>query len=411
MANGIFGYYTVEEINADPSILNGRTINGSSIREGTLIGLRLENVTLTNTTLHSIEFYDFSIKNVVFENCSFIKCKFSGAIEGCDLENVIFKGGIMANSGTPGVLSNITEWEYVNAKSVIFDNVSMRAARLRSWRGSVILRNMNDFRDYDNGGAILTGGNMNLRIDNCQLESITRPAIQLCAIFYGSTIYATNSKFTNGSGLGGSQTKATYIDNCEFSGVASLGFPQVMVVKNSILQLSTFARSGDLYFVNNKYLTCTYRRFEMHTMVNANNAYFINDDMTMKSASDNNSVQPIAVNITGGGANISNAELHKLHFMDDIDYINLRNVRILGGKWYNLNLKGGQWENVEIHAPIEIVGSAPQFGDDLKFYNVTYPQGSPFNSAVQLNITESRQPFAWPEVHVPTLEEMGIEPD
>jgi hypothetical protein len=178
MANGIFSSYTAEEINADPSVLNGRTIHGSSVRDGRLYGLRLENVTLTNTTLHSITFYNFSMKNVVFANCSFIKCDFSGKHpERSDLENVTFQGGVMANSG--------------------------------------------DYRGYSN--------------------------------------------------------------------------------------------------------------------------------ITL-------------------------------------------------------------WENVDLHPHIEITGSAPQFGD-LKVYNLTTPQGSPFNSAVQLTVTESRQPFAWPEVHVPTLEEMGIEPD
>jgi hypothetical protein len=46
MANGIFGW-SVEQINANPSVLDGRTISGES-----WIGLRLENIPLANTTFN-----------------------------------------------------------------------------------------------------------------------------------------------------------------------------------------------------------------------------------------------------------------------------------------------------------------------------------------------------------------------
>jgi hypothetical protein len=195
----------------------------------------------------------------------------------------------------------------------------------------------------------------------------------------------------------------------------SLGYPQVMVVKNSILEINTNARSGDLYFVNNKYLTFTDPYgVAVQSVVNGNNVYFINDDMAMKSADGSENTNLLPVHIVGGGANIYNADLHKPCLMNDIDYINLRNVKILGGRWHDLNLKSGHWENVEIHAPIEITGSAPQFGDDLKFYKVSFhppPPTGPFNAPVSIRATEIKQPFDWPEVHVPTLQEMGIDPD
>jgi uncharacterized protein YjbI with pentapeptide repeats len=339
------------------------------------------------------------------------------------MENVIFKGGIMSNSSRDERVYR-DDWNDVKVvNKVVFDGVSMRDASLSAfYDGTLIFKNMSDFRNYDSSGTILRGSrNINLRIDNCQLDGKGvdgKDGIQLCAIgepaHRDGTIYATNSKFTNGSGFAGSQTKTTYIDNCEFTGSAEVGYPQVMVIKNSILGIgvvSTNFHWGDIYFVNNKYLTC-FRpgdTYQYRSAVNSKNVYFINDGTAMKSADGSNHVQPIAVNVCGGGANIYDIDLQGPTFMGDIEYLNLRNVRILGGEWYNLNLKGGHWENVEIHAPIEIAGAPPQFGDDLKFYSVTTPQGSPFNTPVQFTVTESRQPFAWPEVHVPTLEEMGID--
>jgi uncharacterized protein YjbI with pentapeptide repeats len=409
MANGIFGSYTKEEINADPSILNGRTIHGSSIRNHMLYRLRMENMTLTNTTLNGITFPEFYFKNVIFENCSFINCEF---YEGA-LEEVIFKGGLMSNSSRRERAYR-HDWYLVNVNKIVLDGVSMRGVRLMGiGNGSLTFKNMGDFRDYENGGAILNGGKLRLRIDNCQLDG-ENSGIQLCKIGSSDdqdcTIYATNSKFTNGSGLSGSKGKF-YIDNCEFTGRASLGYPQVMVVKNSILDIEE-TDQGDLYFVNNKYLTRTGRYgVAVQSAVNGKNVYFINDDTAMKSADGSENTNFLAIYIGGGGVNISNADVHKPTIMGDIDYINLRNVRILGGRWHNLNLKGGHWENVELYPDIEITGAPPQFGDDVKFCNVTTPQGSPFNTPVQFTVTESRQPFAWPEVHVPTLQEMGIDPD
>jgi hypothetical protein len=90
---------------------------------------------------------------------------------------------------------------------------------------------------------------------------------------------------------------------------------------------------------------------------------------------------------------------------------NLRNVRILGGRWHDFNLKGGHWENVELYPPIEITGAPPQFGDDVIFYKVTAPQGGPFKEGMSFIVSTTKQPFDWPEIHVPTLEEMGIDPD
>jgi uncharacterized protein YjbI with pentapeptide repeats len=420
MANGIFGW-SVEHINDNPSILNGRTISGS-----TLDGLRLENVTLSNTTFNKVEAYVFNFKNVVFENCSFINCRFRGNRErgNTTMENVTFKGGVMSNDAHRLGIYRM-DWQYVYMNKVVFDGVSMHGAKVDAITGgSLTFRNMSDFKDYysDFGVPILNAYYMQFRLDNCQLDQQASGASlgsigDSSAADENSTIYATNSRFS-GAGLGRSETKATYIDNCEFTGGVGLGGPQVMVVKNSILGIGalpggTNTDRGDLYFVNNKYLTCIINRRRYNSGVNSKNVYFINDGMAMKSADGSNHVEPMAIGVVGGGANICDVDLDIPTFQNDIEYINLRNVKILGGRWLDLNLKGGQWENVEIHGPIEIIEAAPQFGD-LKCYNVTFHPplpNSPFSAAIQFKFTKSEQPFEWPEVHVPTLQEMGIEPD
>ncbi|MDR1397599.1 MAG: pentapeptide repeat-containing protein [Desulfarculales bacterium] len=414
---GILGL-TVEEINANPSILNGRSISGTGSDGAGYDGLRLENVTLSHTTFNNMWSVRFYFKNVVFKNCSFIDCEF---YEG-HMENVIFKGGVMSNSTTRQEAGHKSvDWRSVNVNKVVLDGVSMRGAKLGGmWGGSMTFRNMSAFGGYRDG-AILIGRDLQFRIDNCKLDAnaaATEEDLAICDIYgYGAdvnTIYATNSKFTNRSGFGNSKTRATYIDNCEFTGSASLGYPQVMVVKNSTLAIAP-TRGGNLYFVNNKFVPFLNRYGQSSpSSINSTNVYIFNDKTALKSEGGGKNAAPMPIHVKGGGANIYNLDLQEPRLQGDIKYLNLRNVRILGGEWFDLNLRGGQWENVEIHKPIEIKGAAPQFGKDLKFYNLTFhppaPTG-PFNVPIRFSAKESKQPFEWPEVHVPTLKEMGINPD
>jgi uncharacterized protein YjbI with pentapeptide repeats len=422
MAFGVFNY-TAEEVSANPSIISSRTISGAEWRD-----LRLENVTLSKTTFNKVKVDQFHFENVIFENCSFINCEFHGEYptEGI-LENVVFNGGVMSNTSRQEVAYRRAgiykvDWQDIKVNRIVLDGVRMHGARLYGiFGGSVTLKNLANFENYETGRYILSGRNIKLRIDNCQLDG-KDDMIQLCSLEgdepdqIPSTIYVTNSKFADGHGLGGSIIKALYVDNCEFTDLARLGRPQeIAVVKNSVLcALMNGGVYADVYFITNKFVTYYMSQFaiEVPTVLDCKNMYFLNDEMGMTSAADSKEVrQPIAVSIAGSRVNIYDIDLQNSTFFSDIDYLNLRNVKILGGEWKNLNVKGGHWENVEIHAPIEIRGTAPQFGDEVIFYNVTFPQGSPFDTEVNFSAKVSKQPFDWPKVHVPTLAEMGLDPD
>jgi hypothetical protein len=221
------------------------------------------------------------------------------------------------------------------------------------------------------------------------------------------------------SGFGGSRNRATYVENCQITGYGTLAIPQIMVVKDSVLTVN--AEGGDLYFVNNKFIPLFQDKAKnplalskvLHSALGGNRMFFIG----------NNQDTPMPINIIGGGAYIYDTDLDRPIFLEEIDFINLRNVKIIGGDFFNLILKEGQWENVVLLPPIEITGNKFEIGH-LNVYNVTAPQGYPFQGNPDIKrayggqpfdnvkVTYSDRPFDnWPEVKVPTLQEMGIDPD
>jgi hypothetical protein len=172
-----------------------------------------------------------------------------------------------------------------------------------------------------------------------------------------------------------------------------------MVVKDSLLTVSAWG--GDLYFVNNKFVPLVPGDNVRRSPLGGKRMFLIG----------NNQDTPMAINIVGGGAYIYDTDLDKPMFKNEVDFINLRNVKIMGGDFFNLILQEGQWENVVLLPTIEITGTKFEIGR-LNFYNVTAPQGYPFQKEIKSKITYSEQPFDnWPEVKVPTLQEMGIDPD
>jgi hypothetical protein len=45
---------------------------------------------------------------------------------------------------------------------------------------------------------------------------------------------------------------------------------------------------------------------------------------------------------------------------------------------------------------------------EIETYNLTYPDGNPWVGDVKVKLTERDTPFDWPEIHVPTPEELGL---
>jgi uncharacterized protein YjbI with pentapeptide repeats len=382
-------FYTVEEINADNSLINGRTL-----RDVGLTGLHLANITLKNTAFKDMEIYDSDFTNVTFEDCTFSNVE----ITNSRFNNVIFKDGIMTYSGDRDNRRVATIMNGPVFNNVVFDNVRMEKARFFSVSGSSLTwRNMRDFRDYGSGGPILgdyRDKTINFRVDNCEITDVT-----LALLEGESTIYMTNSRLKE-SGFASSECKIIYVENCELNSV-ELAWPQLLVVKGSTIR----ARAGrhaaavvsKAYFVDNKYLP--------RTIIDGGEVHIFGGNAQA------------SLGLLGGNVYIYDMELVNSIFNGAIgdsklESVNLRNVKIRGGKWANLKIPIGIWENVEIYPVIKI--ESPVEISDLKVYNLTFPHGNPFvsgvNLSVNLNLQRQRydQPFDWPEVHVPTAQELGL---
>jgi uncharacterized protein YjbI with pentapeptide repeats len=404
LAGGIFfmqqyGTFTcsVAEINANPSMINGGRLSG-----GKLDGLVLENLVLKNTSFNNMEICNYVFRNVVFEDCTFTKVDVFAGI----MDNVTFKGGRLTYTGSPTDWKNFTGFgDFKGVTNLVLDGVQLdRTIFTGIDGGGVYLKNLNCTSDYAlTWGAIIMGSNIALRADNCRLSDV-----DLCSLDGDSTIHVTNSVLVN-SGFGGSRNQATYVENCQITG--SLGGAQVMVVKDSVLMVSSWG--GDLYFVNNKFVPLAPDDHVQRSPLGGKRMFFIG----------NNQDTPMPITITGGGAYIYDTDLDKPIFMEEIDFINLRNVKIMGGEFFYLILKEGQWENVVLLPTIEIKGNKFEIGH-LNVYNVTAPQGYPFQGNPDIKRTYGEQPFDnvkvtysdrpfdnWPEVKVPTLQDMGIDPD
>jgi hypothetical protein len=70
-------------------------------------------------------------------------------------------------------------------------------------------------------------------------------------------------------------------------------------------------------------------------------------------------------------------------------------------------MEGGQWENVRIYPEIKVGDTSL---GEVRMHNVTFPEGNPWRGTEEIRITPvySATPFDWPEVHVPTPEELGL---
>jgi uncharacterized protein YjbI with pentapeptide repeats len=118
------------------------------------------------------------------------------------------------------------------------------------------------------------------------------------------------------------------------------------------------------------------------------------------------------LNILGGNVTISNLDCINLlvtKWVEGVNSLNLFNVKIYGANFEDLILYGGQWENVEIYPPINVPNAKIE---NLNVYNVSFPKGRPWVESTpytDIKITESPIPFVWPNIHVPTPEELGLD--
>ena len=368
--------------------LNGRKISG--FIDG---GLTLENVTLKGTTFIDVEARNSHFKNVIFEDCTFIKVDFREST----FENVSFIGGKMAYRGDTNFRYNLTNFAgSVFSGTVLFDSVTLDNAYISGIQGGndnlVVFRNMQGIR---NGMSVINGDDINLRVENCSSEEYL-----FAALFENSTIYAINSTFT-GSGFAGN-AEAVYIDNCKLLDGSTGGMARTIVIKNSVVCGGLGGpHAQNIYLINNQYPVMKQGRANL--ACSENTTVFI----------DGQNVKNARMMIFGGRVTIKNVDFESLGLSideDPIGSLNLHNVTIRKGDWEEGTLRGGQWENVTIYPPVQVPDATIQ---NVKTRYLTFPQGSPWvdrNSATSIDIQDSPIPFEWPEVHVPTPEELGIKP-
>jgi hypothetical protein len=370
----------VDQINADPSVLNGRVISG-----GYHTGLHIKNVTLKKTVFKDIDLRETVFENVIFEDCDFIN------VYSFDMKinNVLFKRGRMIKRiGLDKNADVRSQFNSVHLENVIFDATKFDGFRIQgASRGPVWFMNITDISGIES--SLINGRNLWIRIDNC-----VRKNAQFVSNHGDATIYATNSTFEN-SGFAGSGASVIYAQNCIFVR-SHFGNAKILVVRDSKASGPVQSR-GTAYFVDNEYIGQISMRGE------TNSRFFVVNRQMAKGK----------LNLLGGEFFIYNTEILNgvLHQTFDkppyITSFNIKNVIIReGGNWKDLILHRGQWENVQIYPPVNVENAKIE---GVRAYNLTFPKGNPWTGQIASGkITESDAPFTWPEIHVPTPEELGL---
>jgi uncharacterized protein YjbI with pentapeptide repeats len=374
----IFVPRTTAELNWKPELLNGLTLRNSELND-----LNFENVTLKDVTFKEVNFRRPRFKNVVFENCNFEGSRFSSGV----YEDVLFKGGSMQPTTSHGRIER-QEFIYSQFSNVVLDGVKIHGGKLSGTGDLVIVKNMPDINGFgSHRPSFFSGTGNRVRIDNCIVKNTG-------FVHDEGKVYITNSTFHNATMAG--HPDVAYIDKC--SANEGLTGAKICVATNSDL-MGGYLGGGKAYFINNKYRDNVEKNLGFKTRGDKNTfIYIIGNGSTI-----------IPYYALGGNVTIIDSELKKPYFIQngDILSLNLRNVTIRGGEWIESKVLGGQWENVKIYPSVDITGAVIK---NVRGYNVTFPEGPPWtgNSRGQAEMIVSKTPFTWPEIHVPTPEELGL---
>jgi hypothetical protein len=270
----------------------------------------------------------------------------------------------------------------------LYDIIGVNNCRL-------ILKNLTESVNYSSSLAFFTGESMNVRIDNCIFK------ISDFSFGYGSTIYATNSTFRH-SGFGPSTSEIIYIENCKLINGSSSGLPDILVIKDSIVTgVLADPRCREVYLVNNQY-----------PPYEEGGRSSLDGSKKTKTYIIGNNQKDTQLSIIGGNVTIYDLDFANLlatKWREGVNSLNLFNVKIYGGDFKKLILYGGQWENVEIYPPVRVPNAKIE---NLNVYNVSFPKGRPWVESTpntDIKITESSTPFQWPDIHVPTPDELGLD--
>lgn len=352
-----------------------------------------ENVTFTNCSFTDVEFRQFKFVNVAFKNCEFDGSRlFKG-----DLLNVTFdtvnKRFLVEQTSE----NRVTKIERVTCGPVFLRNTEINTFYMPGVRGRLEIENGGSAQAHDLGTAVV-GGNLTVLARNSNFHKVR------FSLGANSRVSAVNCGFTHGGGSGSEEeTTVAYFENCKFfqSSFAKFG---LLVIKNSEVNAG-FSGKGQWYFEN-----CTFPLTE------------VKDQITPRMYSSGlfggkgtkayilGSPQTAYLKVKGGEVTLYNISLQSPTFENrdrrhPVPALNMRNVEIHGGKWQGFTMGGGQWENVRIYPTVEL--GMTNLGM-VRTRKLEFPKGNPWDGEAEGGMKESATPFEWPEVHVPTKEELGF---
>ncbi len=399
---------SVPEINANPQTLNGLRFSHNNLQR-----LDIQNAHIKGLVFDNVQADNSRFINVTFENCKFTRVNF----QSCRFENVAFKNCVIQGRGNPQDINNSTIFRYSVFKDVLFESTKLdnvMADDISGEGGYVYFRNMREV--YPRGGtpdddgqyAVLYGSDMHFRI----VDSDLTKADLFIGLHSNSSFYAQNSKFSDLE----MRSAYIYIENCTLRNTSMFSM-NTMVITRSVLDDTDATTRKACYYAYNRYFGEGYSGPFNRKRCNIINGY---DNAPVHVAHDDPAPAPLG--IFCGHATVSNIHLQEPSMMNKAGnskwgrelILNLRNVRISGGDWGYLEINGGNWENVTIEPTIRVDKT---WLKNIKAFNLEYPQGEPWKheskygkpGEFSLDITPVAKPFAWPEAHVPTPKDIGLE--
>ena len=382
--------FTVEEINANPTILNNL-----HLKHGKLNGIDIKNALIKNLTLEDVAIYDGKFTNITFENCTFKKVDF---IENM-LSNVAFiKCKLISLDDTyhHQKITNIIDSTFYN---VMFQETELTYldANITGNDGFILFKNVTKTKPMGKGGgSIINILNAQVRVDNSRINGTIAGRKDVNAI-------TKNTKYVDG----GIYCDQNFILNSEIQN-STVGARKILVLKDSIADGGSNI-DGKGYFINNTYLSTMEELFSGRTQVHGFGIDVSEGSHAYVLAKDN---KPTALRLFGGEITLKNFTLvdtiigTNLGRMPPISALNLQNTTITGGSWKG-KILGGKWEDVRI-TPTVLVNRADI--QNVLTHRLEFPKGPPWQQKGDFvfNVKESNTPFEWPDIKVPTPEELGL---
>jgi len=385
-------HITVEEMNANPSILNNKRIEQVHLE-----GLHLKNAIISNLVMKDVNAMNGIFENITFENCTFIKVRFDDG----NFNNVSFKKCKFIPIDESKKYDTMTTFNDASFNKVIFDSSDFKYVDFGVINGN------NGFILFKNITNAIPRGRTFFSVENAQVRVADSSIDGLIAGDENVHAITKNSQFTKYAGI---YCDNNFIINTKMQESDVSAF-KVLVIRDSVVDAAVGINGGKAYLTNNTYLHGTITLLNGETETLGVGLHAKPDDSIYIVAKDR---EPCAFSIFGGTVTLKGFTLDEhtrigslLKEKPPITAINLKDVTIQGGNWKGLRLLGGQWENVRIEPPVLVDRTSIK---NLRYYRLDFPKGPPWNKKGEFVIEtiENQTPFVWEEPKIPTPEDLGM---